>query len=158
MAAETAPTVLDVGCGANKRDPGAIGLDLRAYADVDVVADLDSATGLPFEANRFDEVLAYSVLEHVRDLPQTMAELHRIATPGGTIRGKVPHWRDRNAYVDPTHEQLFDERTFDFWDPTTEHGAMEYFDVEFRVRRARRIRRVQFWKSRPIAFELEVVK
>lgn len=158
MAREAEATVLDVGCGPNKRDPAAIGLDRRAYPDVDVLADLDTEVGLPFESNRFDEILAYSVLEHVTDLPRTMAELHRITTPGATVRGKVPHWRDRNAYIDPTHEQLFDERTFDFWDPTTEHGQMEYFDVEFRVRRARRIRRVQFWNSRPIAFELEVVK
>lgn len=158
MAADSESAVLDIGCGPNKRDPSAIGLDLRPYPDVDVIADLDSAAGLPFESNRFDEILAYSVLEHVSDLPKTMAELHRIAAPGAVIRGKVPHWRDRNAYVDPTHEQFFDERTFDFWDPTTEHGQMEYFDAEFRVRRARRIRRVQFWKSRPIAIELEVVK
>ena len=150
-------TVLDVGCGDNKRDPAAIGLDLRDYDPVDVVHDIEE-TPWPLETDWFDEILAYSVLEHVDDLPGVMAELHRIAKPGATIRGKVPHWKDRNAYIDPTHTQLFDERTFEFWDSTSEYGRRDYFDVEFRVRRAKRIRRVRFWKSRPIAFELEVVK
>jgi SAM-dependent methyltransferase len=149
-------SVLDIGCGNNKRDPAAVGLDRRTYDDVDVVANLDD--GLPFDSDRFDEILAFSILEHVEDLPAVMAEVHRIARDGATLRGKVPRWGDRNAYVDPTHTQLFDERTFDFWDPRTELGQRGYFDVTFHVSEARRIRRVKFWRSRPIEFELDVVK
>jgi len=148
--------LLDIGCGDNKRDARAVGVDRRPYEDVDVVADLER--GLPFAADSVDGVLAYSVLEHVADFPGLMADLHRVCRSGAVVEGKVPHWTDRNAYVDPTHVNFFDERTFGFWDPTTEFGERGYFDAEFRVRTAKRIRRVQFWKSRPIEFELEVVK
>ncbi|WP_205596742.1 methyltransferase domain-containing protein [Halostella salina] len=185
------PRTLDVGCGDNKRDPDAVGLDVRPYDAVDVVYDV-SATPWPFRDDTFDRVLAYSVLEHLPDLPAAMAEIHRVCRDRATVVGKVPHWTDRNAYVDPTHVARprgtladggdgvtlpwaladetgpdappvtmvagFDERTFEFWDPTTELGARGYFDPEFRVRRAERIRRVRFWKSRPVEFDLEVRK
>lgn len=147
---------LDLGCGANKRDPDAIGLDVRDYPAVDVVANVED--GLPFEDSRFEEVLAYSIFEHVSDLPYVMAEIHRVCQDGALVRGKVPHYTDRNAYIDPTHKRFFDVRTFDYWDSTTEHGDMDYFASEFRVQKARRIKRVKFWQSRPIQFELSVVK
>lgn len=148
--------LLDLGCGDNKRHPGAVGVDVREYDDVDVVTDLES--GLPFGESEVDGVLAYSIFEHVEDLPGLMADLHRVCRDGATVEGKVPHWTDRNAYVDPTHVRWFDTRTFEFWDPRTELGQRGYFDAEYRVRDASRVRRLQFWKSRPIAFELEVVK
>lgn len=156
MATET-PRKLDVGCGNNKREDGAVGMDLRRYDDVDLVYDIEN-TPWPFDDGTFERVLTYSVLEHVEDIPRVMAEIHRVSTDGATVTGKVPHWKDRHAYVDPTHCQLFDTRTFDYWDSTTEYGQLDYFDAEFRVEEARRIRRVKFWKSRPISFELAVVK
>jgi SAM-dependent methyltransferase len=150
-------SALDIGCGNNKRDPAAVGMDIRDYDDADVIHDLNE-TPWPFDDNQFERIDAYSVLEHVEDIPKVMAEIHRIAKPSATVRGKVPHWKDRNAYIDPTHTQLFDERSFEYWDSTTKYGQLEYFENEFRVVKARRIRRVKFWKSRPITFELKVVK
>jgi SAM-dependent methyltransferase len=182
---------LDVGCGDNKRDADAVGMDIRPYDAVDVVYDV-TRTPWPFADETFDDVYAYSILEHLPNLPDVMAEIHRVCRDGATLTGKVPHWKDRNAYVDPTHvahprdtvtdggdpvtlpwtlseENLpsappvtmvagFDEQTFEFWDPTTELGSRGYFDPEFRVREAERISRIQFWKSRPVEFELEVRK
>lgn len=187
-------SILDVGCGNNKRHPDAVGMDIREYEDVDVVHDVNE-TPWPFDDDRFERVLAYSVLEHVPDLPAVLGEIHRISKPGALLEGKVPHWKDRNAYIDPTHvgrvlgrlpdgtettfpwplSELvdsyyggfepratlvcgFDERTFDFWDSTTEMGQRGYFEEEFRVRDADRIRRVRFWESRPVEFTLEVRK
>lgn len=148
---------LDIGCGNNKRDETAVGMDIRDYDDADVIHDL-SETPWPFDDNEFERIDAYSVLEHIEELPAVMAEIHRVAKDGAIVRGKVPHWKDRNAYIDPTHTQLFDEQSFEFWDSTSEYGQREYFEVEFRVRKSQRIRRAQFWKSRPIEFELEVMK
>ncbi len=132
-------------------------MDIRPYDAVDVIHDLDE-TPWPFDDNEFDRIDAYSVLEHVEDLPAVMAEIHRVCRDGAVLEGKVPHWKDRNAYIDPTHSQSFDERTFDFWDSTTEYGKRDYFDTEFQVRTSERISRLQFWKSRPIEFELVVRK
>jgi len=147
--------VVDIGCGKQKQ-PGAVGVDIRDYDAVDVQTDIEA--GLPFESGTFAKARANSVLEHVENLSGVMAEIHRVLEPGGRLVGKVPHHGDRNAYIDPTHARLFDERTFDFWDSTTEFGDREYFDAEFRVRRAARIKRVLFWRSRPIRFDLEAVK
>lgn len=146
---------VDLGCGPDKRD-GTIGLDIRPFDGVDVLCDLN--VGLPFRDSTVGRFYAYRILEHVDDLPFVMSEIHRVAENGSIVEGLVPHYTDRNAYIDPTHQQYFDVRTFDFWDSTTELGQRGYFDPEFRVRKARRIRRVQFWKSRPIEFELEVIK
>lgn len=148
-------TVLDIGCGKQKQS-GAVGVDIRDYDAVDVQTDIEQ--GLPFDDDAFAVARANSVLEHVEDLPGVMREIHRILEPGGRLVGKVPHHQDRNAYIDPTHSRLFDERTFEFWDSTTEFGEREYFDAEFRVRESSRINRVLFWRSRPIEFELEAVK
>lgn len=149
-------TVIDLGCGPNKRAPADIGVDIREYDDVDVVADVEG--GLPLDTDSADRVLAYHVLEHVDDLPGVMAELHRVLRDGGVLEGKVPHYQDSDAYTDPTHRQYFTAHTFDYWDPSTEYGAMEYFDCEFAIERCERVRRVQIWKSRPVRFELRAVK
>jgi len=167
---------IDLGCGRQKRDPGAIGIDIRDYEPVDIVADIE--TGIPLPDNSVERVTAVSVLEHIDDLPGVMAEIHRVCIDGATVTGKVPHWRDRTAYSDPTHVARgvvgrgtgsgypdcprgacgFTTDTFDFWDPATEHGQRGYFDAEFRVLWCHRIRRILIWKSRPIRFGLRVVK
>jgi ubiquinone/menaquinone biosynthesis C-methylase UbiE len=40
---------------------------------------------LPFAANRFDVVSAYSFLHHLEDLRLTLAEIHRVLRPGGCL-------------------------------------------------------------------------
>lgn len=148
--------IVDIGCGPNKREPADVGVDIRDYDDVDIVADLED--GLPMDSSTADGVLAYHVLEHVDDLPGVMEELHRVLKDGGYLEGKVPHYRERDAYTDPTHRQYFTASTFDYWDPTTEYGSMSYFDAEFRIETAQRVRRIQLWKSRPVEFRLQAVK
>ena len=57
--------VLDVGCGS-KKYPGAVGIDLSADTDADVVHDLD-VFPYPLEDASFDQILMQDVLEHVRE-------------------------------------------------------------------------------------------
>src|SRR3954454_22295416 len=72
--------VLDVGCGAAKH-PGAVGLDISADTDADVVHDLDDLP-LPFDDDSFDQVLMQDVIEHVAEPIRFMEELHRICRSG----------------------------------------------------------------------------
>lgn len=148
--------IVDLGCGPNKRAVADVGVDIRDYEGVDVVCDIEN--GLPFDDGEVHRILAFHVLEHVADLPGVMAEIHRVLEEGGTMRGKVPHYRDSDAYTDPTHEQYFTASTFDYWDSTTEFGAMGYFDAEFYVRMAERVPRLRIWRSRPVRFEVEAVR
>lgn len=102
--------VLDIGCGDTKQVPGAIGLDGEAGPGVDCVADLERR--LPFADDRFDNIFAVHVLEHIRDLLGLMRELHRILRPTGVLHVLAPHWREINAVADPTHCRYIDVQTF----------------------------------------------
>src|SRR5664280_225322 len=76
--------VLDVGCGSAKT-PGAVGLDISADTDADVVHGLDRFP-YPLETASFDDVLMQDVLEHVREPIRVMEEMHRVLRPGGRLQ------------------------------------------------------------------------
>jgi SAM-dependent methyltransferase len=102
--------VADIGCGANKQVPWAIGVDAVEQPGVDVVADVDE--GLPFDSDSLDHVFAVHVLEHVGDMVAVMAELQRVLRPTGVLHVLCPHWRHVNAAADPTHVRPIDALTF----------------------------------------------
>ena len=97
--------VLDVGCGSAKH-PGAVGLDISADTDADVVHDLDEFP-YPIEDDSFDQVLLQDVIEHVREPIKVMDELHRICRPGARIQLRTPHFSSILAYSDPTHLHFY---------------------------------------------------
>jgi SAM-dependent methyltransferase len=97
--------VLDVGCGS-KKWPGAVGLDISADTDADVVHDLN-AFPYPFEDDSFDQILMQDVIEHVAEPIRVVDELHRIARPGARIQLRTPHFSSMLAYSDPTHTHYF---------------------------------------------------
>jgi SAM-dependent methyltransferase len=100
-----AGAVLDVGCGSAKH-PGAVGLDISADTDADVVHDLDRFP-YPIEDGSFDQILMQDVIEHVAEPYRVFAELHRIARPGARIQVRTPHYSSVLAYSDPTHRHYF---------------------------------------------------
>lgn len=89
--------VLDAGCGykpfcealVSTVEVGEyIGVDFdrnRSYADIE--APLES---LPFGNDCFDAIIASEVLEHVRDLAASLAELRRVAKDGAFIYISTP--------------------------------------------------------------------
>jgi SAM-dependent methyltransferase len=120
--------VLDVGCGSAKY-PGAVGIDISANTDADVVADLNEQPW-PLEDDAFDQILCQDVIEHVREPLKFMAELHRIGRPGARIHLRTPHFSSLLAYGDPTHEHYFSLlaiRTFE------NAFFAHYLDVRFRI-------------------------
>ena len=102
--------VLDVGCGWNKT-PGAIGIDANPKTHADVIHDLGSIP-YPFPDNDFDEVVCRHVAEHVPDVMSFIAELHRIAKPGGRITITTPHYSNPDWATDPTHRNHFNSYSF----------------------------------------------
>lgn len=97
--------ILDIGCGSAKT-PGAVGLDISADTDADIVHDLD-VFPYPIADNSFDQILMQDVIEHVREPYKVLAELHRIARPGARIQLRTPHFSSVLAYGDPTHLHYF---------------------------------------------------
>lgn len=103
--------ILDVGCGANKVE-GAVGLDISPRSHADVLHDLGEVP-YPFPDNEFDLVVSNHVVEHVPDLMAFMAELHRVARPGGRIKLLAPHYTNPDWPSDPTHRNHINSYTFD---------------------------------------------
>ncbi len=107
---------LNLGCGTDiKKDY--INLDIVPLKGVDVVSNL-SAIPYPFKSNTFGEIQMRHVLEHLPNVLETMEELYRISTSGGSVMIAVPYWNSYGAVVDPTHKSFFHQRTFDYFDPS----------------------------------------
>ncbi len=95
------PSVLDLGCGKNKA-PGSFGVDIHSFEGVDLVIDLDK-TPWPIETGSFDHILCKHLIEHVRDIPGFMREIHRISRPNATFEVVTPHFSSIFSWNDPTH-------------------------------------------------------
>jgi SAM-dependent methyltransferase len=120
--------ILDVGCGSAKT-PGAVGLDISAETDADIVHDLD-VFPYPIEDDSFDEILLQDVIEHVAEPIAVFEELHRIARPGARIQLRTPHFSSVLAYGDPTHRHYFSTLAIrSLAEPRFAH----YTSVRFRV-------------------------
>jgi len=102
--------IMDLGCGSKPyRDlfnsaESYTGVDVaqggHSHADskIDVFYD---GHHLPFEDQRFDAVVSFEVLEHVFNLQEVLAEVHRVMKPSGVLFVTVP-------FAWPEHEQPYD--------------------------------------------------
>jgi SAM-dependent methyltransferase len=120
--------VLDLGCGS-KKFPGAVGVDISADTDADVVHDLD-VVPYPLEADGFDQILLQDVIEHVREPYDVMRELHRVGRPGARVHLRTPHFSSVLAYSDPTHRHAFSAAAIR---GLAEPGFAHYTGARFRV-------------------------
>ena len=76
---------LDIGCSNSpyiKYFPNRIGLDIQAGQSVDVIADVHK---LPFEDEKFDNILCTEVLEHLHSPHLAISEMKRVLKPGGKL-------------------------------------------------------------------------
>lgn len=103
------PVIVDLGCGATKQYPEAVGFDISPSPVVDTRADL--ARPLPVADASVDVVFAVHVLEHLIDFLPLVDECHRVLRPGGILHVLSPWWKHVNAVADPTHVRLFDLQT-----------------------------------------------
>lgn len=129
-SSSSAHSVLNLGSGLKRRD-NSVNVDLTPDTHPDVVHDLDQVPW-PFETDRFVEVHAYDVLEHLDDLVATFEEIHRISKPGAVVRLTVPHFSCVNAFADPTHRHFFSLSSFKYF--TGEHEHSFYTRTRFRTR------------------------
>ena len=128
--------ILDVGCG-DARDPRATsGIDIRRYAGVEIVHDLERFPW-PIADGRFDRIILRDVIEHLQDVVRTMEELHRIAKPAGRIEIWTPHYSHPNSFHDPTHKHHFSLGTFDYF--TGDRAYPRYVSCQFRMAEKRLI-------------------
>jgi SAM-dependent methyltransferase len=140
---KTTPT-LDVGCG-NDKIPGAVGIDLVAGPQIDIVHDLDRMPW-PVQSNAFDVIRLWSVMEHLHDLVAVMEEVHRVGRPGAIVLIGTPHFSSANAYTDPTHVHFLSGRFLDYFVQGTEmSGHYGFYSTARFALLERRVTLSPFW-------------
>jgi SAM-dependent methyltransferase len=108
---------LNIGCGAGKM-PGWINLDMNPDSKPDVMHNLEFRH-LPFKRNWFDVVFASHVLEHIRNLHTLMAAIHTVLVPNGNLVILSPYATSDDAFEDPHHVRLLNERSWMYFDQRT---------------------------------------
>jgi SAM-dependent methyltransferase len=94
-------------------------LDLVPEHRPDIVHDLDVCPW-PLEADAFDEVHAYELVEHLgrqgdfRAFFEFFGEAWRVLKPGGFFAGTCPSWRSMWAWGDPGHTRVITSGTLAF--------------------------------------------
>jgi SAM-dependent methyltransferase len=121
--------ILDIGCG-NHKWPGSIGLDIIPLAGVDIVHDLNQFP-YPFPNDTFDLVRVIHVIEHIRSIPKTMEEIHRISKNGGEVIVETPHYTDVSSWQDPSHLWHLNTRSFNFF--LAGHASSYYSTARFEI-------------------------
>ncbi len=105
--------VLGAGPRARKGE-GVVNVDIRPFSGIDVVHDLNERPW-PFQDGEAYHVNATHILEHLERLPETMDEIWRILSPGGSLYIEVPVVTKENldlAFADPTHRQFLRLHSF----------------------------------------------
>ena len=144
IAADRPGSVLDWGCGwgfvsvlLRERGLSVESLDYRTDLEREGLVPLErfpeqpvyltsEPVRLPYDDDRFDAVLSLGVLEHVQDPRASLAELHRVLKPGGTLYVyKLPN---RSSYL-----EWVARRAGMYY-----HGKYEH-DTIYTLRSARRI-------------------
>lgn len=121
-----ATKTLDLGCGANIRNPfGAsdvYGIDIRADLPRNISQANLSSEAIPFANDFFDFCTAFDVLEHIprsswalgKERPsfiELMNEIHRVLKPGGLFLHSTPAYPSKESFQDPTHVNIITEDT-----------------------------------------------
>ncbi len=126
--------VLNLGCG-RRRVEGAVNVDVTGETRPDVVHDLN-VRPWPFADDRFGEVLAHDVVEHLSETIGALEEIHRVCRHGARVKITVPHFSCSNAFTDPTHRHYFGRFSFGY---VTEGHELSFYTRARFVERSCRI-------------------
>ncbi|MBI4971062.1 MAG: methyltransferase domain-containing protein [Candidatus Omnitrophica bacterium] len=121
--------VLDVGCGAAKRE-GTIGIDMMAKPGVDIVHDLN-VYPWPIQDSQFDRVLFTGSLECLDSVLKSMDEAHRVLKPNGRVEIHTTHFASSNSHWDPLQKWHFSYYTFDYFTEGFDNPV--YTDRKYRM-------------------------
>jgi len=122
------PKVLNLGSGKQFLDD-AINVDQGPLWRPDIVADLNLPfplqAGQPYFTERFgpvvierdsiDEIFAFDILEHLRELTVAMTSCLHLLKSGGQMHIQVPYELSIGAWSDPTHVRAFNERSWTYY-------------------------------------------
>jgi SAM-dependent methyltransferase len=139
--------ILDIGCG-RKKFPGAIGIDMSAAGQADVLCDWTKT--LPFEDSSFDQVRMIHVIEEVDDIFRMLGEAHRVAKPGARVVIVTPHYTDHASYCSPAHRWHLS--SFSLWFLSDQPKEYDYYaPAQYRERKVH-IELLRAWRALGLQF------
>lgn len=103
---------LNLGCGKNPI-PGYINVDINESVNPDMRIDLSKKW--PLNSRSVDEIKAYHLVEHLPSFKHFMDEAWRVLTPIGLLNIRVPYYKHKNAFSDPTHVRFFTEESLNYY-------------------------------------------
>lgn len=118
---------LDIACGNHKEGPTWTGMDIQKLPGVDIVHDVN-VHPWPIEAESVDRAKAWHIVEHIPPTVVTengtrfpfiefMDECWRVLKSGARIDIECPHGASDGFMHDPTHCNMLDEFTFEYFTP-----------------------------------------
>lgn len=114
---------LHFGCG-NKPLKGFINVDFYNKTYADEIVDLNKE--LPYLSESIDLIYSDNVFEHINNLLELIRECNRVLKKGGVLIIKVPYFKSKHAFVDPTHIKFFTIQSMDYYVKNT------YFNDEYK--------------------------
>lgn len=128
---------LDIGCGANKQ-PGWVGMDVRALPGVDIVHDLN-VHPWPLPDECVLRAIASHLVEHIPPVVvidgrtrflfvEFMDEVWRILKVGGQFAISAPHGSSQGFLQDPTHCNALNEATWAYFSPGHPSGLYRIYE------------------------------
>ena len=144
---------INLGCGTNIR-PGFVNIDICKHDGVDIVHNLD-VFPWPIKDNSADFVMAFDVLEHVRESEKFLEELHRILKTGGIAEIRVPHFRSDAAYAIFGHRNFYHENAID-WITGKKSSDLQNEKIHFKLLKKKVLRgRIRFWNKKVIIWIIQ---
>ena len=120
---------LHLGCG-NKPMKGFINVDYYNKKYADEIVDLNQS--LPYESESIDFIYSDNVFEHIDNLLDLIKECNRVLKKDGTLIIRVPYFKSKHAFVDPTHINFFTIQSMDYYVKNTYfNNEYKFFDEVF---------------------------
>ena len=105
---------LNIGCGNVKKEDY-VNIDSNEKCNPDRLRDI--RRGLPYDDDTADEIYCAHLIEHLQpdDFIFFFNECNRVLKPHGKLTVKAPYFKEKWAYIDPTHVKLITEYSFNFF-------------------------------------------
>lgn len=121
---------VQLGCG-NKPLKDFINVDFYNKKYADEILDLNKP--LPYETSSVDLIYSDNVFEHIDNLLGLMQECHRVLKENGKLVIKVPYFKSKHAFVDPTHVNFFTLQSMDYYVENTHfNNEYRFFNESFK--------------------------
>jgi SAM-dependent methyltransferase len=120
---------LHFGCG-NKPLKGFINVDFYNKTYADDIVDLNKE--LPYLSESINLIYSDNVFEHINNLLELIRECNRVLKKGGVLIIKVPYFKSKHAFVDPTHINFFTIQSMNYYIKNTYfNDEYKFFDEAF---------------------------